>query len=89
MYEYLPYIGPSAFEMYAVFKYAKRWWDHPPSTAEFVEFTGMSKPTVIKAIDMLVSMFLIKREYRKDPDDPKLNLPNIYTILKAESLSSC
>ncbi|MER6605647.1 helix-turn-helix domain-containing protein [Streptomyces sp. NPDC000927] len=58
--------------------------DQAPTRQFLADCIGKSKDTVDRAIKELEGHGLLHVERRRDPDNPKLNLPSVYHLLDAE-----
>ncbi|MFD9684082.1 helix-turn-helix domain-containing protein, partial [Rhodococcus sp. NPDC059969] len=55
-----------------------------PTRARLAECIGMSVDTVDRATKGLEGLGLLEVERRKDPDNPKRNIPSVYRLLDHE-----
>ncbi|RKQ59908.1 phage replication protein O [Thermovibrio guaymasensis] len=71
-------LSDSAFKIYVVLIRKTKGWDQKRDAiaiSQFMELTGKSKPTVIKAIDELINLGLIKKtRFTKHGNEYELNL---------------
>lgn len=71
-------LSDSAFKLYVVLIRKTKGWDQNRDAiaiSQFMDLTGKSKPTVIKAIDELINLGLIKKtKFTKHGNEYELNL---------------
>jgi DNA-binding transcriptional ArsR family regulator len=85
-------VSPNAKAMYAALgRFADLHDRSTPSSSDLAptrkflaECIGKSKDTADRAIKELEDHGLLEVERRRDPDNPKLNLPSVYYLLDAE-----